>query len=118
MKVMFNIYIQAEAEELQDIAADLESEITPWLSEKDTGAQLLADCDENNVYSRVGINMQVRKRADLKEPLSFLYKLAKSHKCDFVLGVYDGDQQEDICYFGHEEGKPDAFEVANYIGLI
>ena len=118
MKVMFNVYMPAEADELQDIAADLEAEIRPWVAEKDTGAHLLADKDEEGEYRRIGINIQVRKRAHLKEPLSFLYELARRHKCDFVLGVYDGDRQEDICYFGNEEGKPDAFEVANYIGLM
>lgn len=118
MKVMFNVYMQAEADDLQDIASDLKVKITAWVGDKDTGSHLLAESDEEGVYQRVGINIQVRKRADLKEPLRFLYELARQHKCDFVLGVYDGDRLEDICYFGNEEGKPDAFEVANYIGLI
>lgn len=117
MDVMFNLYMQVESEDLQELAAPLQSAISDWVNEKDTGAHLLCE-KEGDLVSRLGINIQVRKKAGLKEPLRFLYEQARAHKCDFVLGVYDGDQQEDLCYFGNEEGKPDVFEIANYIGLI
>ncbi len=116
MDVMFNLYIQVESDDLQNIAQSVEADVAPWLVEKNTGAQLMSE-REGEDYLSVGINIQVRKKAGLKEPLRFLYSVAKTHKCDFVLGVYDGDVKEDLCYFGHEEGKPDVFEVANYIGL-
>lgn len=116
MNVMFNIFIQVESEDLQDIGTPIKEAIAVWVEEKDTGAHLLDERD-GDLYRALGINIQVRKKAGLKEPLRFLYSLAQEHKCDFVLGVYDGDAKEEICYFGVEEGKPDVFEIANYVGL-
>jgi len=116
MNVMFNIFIQVESEDLQSVGAPIASAISAWVEEKDTGAHLLDERD-GGLYAVLGINIQVRKTAGLKEPLRFLFSLAKEHKCDFVLGVYDGDAKEEVCYFGHEEGKPDVFEIANYVGL-
>ena len=116
MNVMFNIFIQVESDNLQDVGASIASAISAWEAEKDTGAHLLDERDGER-YAALGINIQVRKTAGLKEPLRFLYALAKEHKCDFVLGVYDGERKDEICYFGHEEGKPDVFEIANYVGL-
>ena len=60
----------------------------------------------------------MKKNQHLKDPLSFLHGVAKDHKVDFVVGFFEenGDS-EDVCYFGHEEGKPDIVEIANYLGL-
>ena len=67
----------------------------------------------------LGIHIDVRKRMELKEPLNFLYTLAKQHKTEFVIGIIDErtGEQEDVCYFGFEEGKPDIYEISNYLGL-
>jgi hypothetical protein len=53
----------------------------------------------------------------LKIPINFLYQLARQQKIDFELGIAESDQFEAICYFGHEEGRPDIFEMALYLGL-
>ena len=65
----------------------------------------------------LGIEFEPRRAADLKAPLNFLYSLARRHGCDFVVGRRDSDALEDVCYFGAEEGRPDMFEVASYLGL-
>lgn len=116
MNVMFNLFIQVESDKLDEIGEPVEAAITAWIAAKDTGAHLMSERVGDD-YANLGINIQVRKKAGLKEPLRFLFALAKQHKCDFVLGVYDGDQKEEVCFFGHEEGKPDVFEIANYVGL-
>ena len=43
--------------------------------------------------------------------------MAKAYKCDFVVGYVEQSEREDVCFFGHEEGRADAFEVACYLGL-
>ncbi|MEH6650997.1 MAG: hypothetical protein V7707_13295 [Motiliproteus sp.] len=67
----------------------------------------------------LGVHLKVKRKQELKAPLSFFYTLAKEHKQEFVLGILDKSTgaTEAVCYFGFEEGKPDAFEVSNYIGL-
>ena len=67
----------------------------------------------------LGIHLAVKRKAELKAPLNFFYTLARQHKQEFVLGILDKDTgaTEEVYYFGFEEGKPDAFEVSNYIGL-
>jgi len=65
----------------------------------------------------LGITLRLKSKAELKEPLNFLYGLAKQTKCEFVVGIHHAADKEDICYFGHEEGRPDMHEVAMYLGL-
>ncbi|WP_207062230.1 hypothetical protein [Motiliproteus sp. SC1-56] len=68
---------------------------------------------------RLGLHMHVKRKGELKAPLAFLYGLAREHKLEWALGVIDeqSGEREEVCYFGLEEGRPDAFEVGNYVGL-
>lgn len=67
----------------------------------------------------IGMHLSVKRPAGLKAPLNLLYGLAKQYKQEFVLGIRDNKtgETENICFFGFQEGKPDAYEVACYIGL-
>jgi len=67
----------------------------------------------------VGVALVAKAKGALKAPLNALYTIAKKHKCEFVVAIVsaDGSEVEDVCYFGHEEGKPDVFEIASYLGL-
>lgn len=86
-----------------------------------------ADADQEDIASataqvfsehELGIQIEVKKKQYLKEPLNFLYDLAKNEKCEFVIGFFEEDgAREDVCYFGYEEGRPDLYEIANYVGL-
>ena len=78
-----------------------------------------ADTLTTSEFPALGIHLTVKRKAELKAPLLFFYTLAKQHKQEFVLGTVDKKTgaAEEVCYFGFEEGKPDAFEVSNYIGL-
>ena len=111
------LYIYAESDELEKIRPKLYEAINQWL-EDDTNKVEATAVNEDEEGS-IGIHLQVKKPVHLKEPLNFLQRQAKSLKCDFVLGCWSEDDQdrEDICFFGHEEGKPDMFEIACYIGL-
>lgn len=61
----------------------------------------------------------MKSKFKLKEPLNFLYKIAKTHKCEFIIAMLDSESGdlEEVCYFGFEEGRPDLFEIANYLSL-
>lgn len=121
------LYIYIESSELADIASDTSKSIQSWITESASQAVLInsraeqEDALEDTDFEdwHIGLNLDISKGRELKEPLNFLYKLAKKYKCDFVLGIFSGEQNnpEDICYFGFEEGKPDYCEISSYIGV-
>lgn len=119
------IYIYAVSDELDEIMVPVAGSIGQWLAQDDNKVEAtLVNKPEAEV---VGIHLQLKKTLHLKEPLNTLNRIAKQHKCDFVLGLLPEvseagtpeaeEDREDICFFGYEEGKPDMFEVACYIGL-
>ena len=121
------LYMLAESDDLAEIELPITSAIEEWLStqEGDTKPTFVnlrheAHDDHKKQGERrweLGLELIVQSKAGLQEPLSFLYGVAKQNKCDFVIGILDGESKEDICYFGHEEGRPDRHEVAMYLGL-
>lgn len=101
--------------------------ISEWVEQNPAGVVLVdqrsvepvGDTLSTTELPPLGIHLAVKRKAALKAPLNFFYTLAKQHKQEFVLGILDKGTgaTEEVCYFGFEEGKPDAFEVSNYIGL-
>ena len=71
----------------------------------------------SNPSIEVGIELTISKAQKLKEPLNQLYDFAKKYKCDFSVGIIEDDKRSDVCFFGFEEGRPDMFEIANYLEL-
>jgi len=124
------IYILLDTSNLIDISeleVDLEKlldDLKSWLKESDFAAEIVEEnlpSDELSDPSEIsaGIKFNISKRQRLKDPLNFIYSLAKSNKCEFSIAYYDKKSQaiEEVCYFGFEEGKPDLYEVATYLGL-
>lgn len=119
-----NIYLHLESDEIEEVAAPIIAEICEWLKGGHSAAQLVnARIEEGAEGTRsewdIGLTIETNKKMIFAKPLSFLYELAKTHKQEFVVGIYDaaGSTYENICYFGYEEGKPDPHEVASYLGL-
>ena len=112
-----DLYIYVDGEELEDIVEPVSLSISDWIGDRTEGLSLVNQQDGDGVT--LGINITINEKAKLKKPLNFLYKIAKENKCDFVIGIFcpDTGSKEDVCYFGHEEGCPDMFEVANYLEL-
>jgi len=110
------IYILAEHDELAEVAEPMAASIALWLQQNPVQHRsLVAPSDDELV---VGLSLETGKKTGLKAPLSFLYSLAQQHKSEFVVGVIrDDGSRENICFFGHEEGRPDINEVAQYLGL-
>lgn len=111
MKVYFRIDAPDFGEQKEDALAALNA----WVAERAEHATLINAEDEQGW--QLGADLNVKAAKQLIEPLNGLYAFSKQFRCDFVVGFFDGDSQEDVCYFGNEEGKPDAFEVACYLGI-
>lgn len=110
------IYMLAEHDELASIAEPISVAIATWLEENpNNNLSLVAPSDDDQ---QVGLNLETNKKMALKEPVNFLYFLAKQHKAEFVVGmVTEGGERENVCFFGFEEGRPDVNEIAQYLGL-
>jgi len=127
-KRFMKLYMYAESEDLRDIIAPVVEAMTTWLEEKGYDnitivSEAIQECDDDDDITPadylLGFRLELSNKNKLKEPLNFLNKVANSNKCDFVVGYFDEhtNEREDVCYFGREEGRPDLFEIANYLGL-
>ena len=116
------IYIDCSLDSELDFAAIVEpitSDLREWLGDK-SALSILAYCPEDEVEDWIlGLSMKLKNKFKLKDPLNFLYEIAKKYKCEFVVAEYnaENDIREAVCYFGFEEGRPDMYEIANYLGL-
>jgi len=110
-----NVYMYIDGDELKEIAEAVVESLTGWIGEGNEKTSLVNDVENDTL----GIQLVVEKKPQLKKPLNFLFSIAKEHKCDFVVGIIcpDTGAREDVCYFGHEEGRPDMFEIGTYLGL-
>ncbi|MES9963339.1 MAG: hypothetical protein ABW116_07340 [Candidatus Sedimenticola sp. 20ELBAFRAG] len=119
------IYIYAESDDLEAIAEPMSEALERWVKKSESNVSLVnerhqPDEDETGEpFWNLGVNLEAKRRSDLKKTLEFLYGLAREYKCEFVVGLGSSDKgpAQDICFFGHEEGKPDAYEIANYMGF-
>ena len=112
-----------EPSRLKEIFLPIQNLISDWISEQTLTITPLSNLTPNNetvlADEKLGMHIQVKSKFKLKEPLNFLYKIAKTYKCEFVIAMTDSEsgELEEVCYFGHEEGRPDLFEIANYLSL-
>lgn len=111
-----------EGTDLDDFAKPVSSSINEWIKQSGSVASFVDETTDIDGESRrnLGIHLRIRKKGEMREALKKLYEVANKNKCEFVIGVVDEKTglSEEMCYFGYEEGKPDAFEIANYIGLM
>ncbi len=112
------IYMFAEHDDLQDFSEQLNSSLEKWAAEK-TIFNSICRKEQLNTSRliEIGLEFETNKSQKLKEPLNFLYGLAKQYECDFSVGIIEGQDYSDVCFFGFEEGKPDMFEIACYLGF-
>jgi hypothetical protein len=120
-----------ELERLKEISPLILKSISDWISQQKLTIRLLSNptaghdkeqdkMQKNDLAAeKLGIHIQVKSKFKLKDPLNFLYTIAKTYKCEFIIAMVDSDSGdlEEVCYFGNEEGRPDLFEIANYLSL-
>lgn len=109
-----------ELSRLEEITQPICNAMSDWINTQKLPAQLLSEPSQLDAgEGQLGLSIHVKSKYKLKEPLNFLYTLAKKYKCEFVISQVcpDSGAVEDVCYFGFEEGRPDLFEVANYLSL-
>jgi len=111
-----------EGSDLNDVAKPITSSITEWI--KNTGSVAIfidqSSGSNENPERHLGIHIRIRKKGEMRDVLKKLYEIANKNKREFVVGIVDEKTgiSEEVCFFGYEEGKPDVFEIANYLGLI
>lgn len=105
--------VYCESPEMDDFVEEASEAIDQWLKSATGTTELL------RTEQRLGLALDVKKSNHLKSPLKFLYDLAKKYKQEFVVAMLDesSNEWEEICFFGDEEGRPDAFEISCYLGL-
>ncbi len=112
-----------ELDRLEEIFLPIHKAISDWISEQKLNIRPLPNQLHDKAIEllseKLGIHIHVKSKFKLKEPLNFLYSLAKTYRCEFVIAMVasDSGDTEEVCYFGHEEGRPDIFEIANYLSL-
>lgn len=121
------IYIYADSDDLKAIAEPLLKEIGGWVKKSGEASQLINDQHEPDVgadqsgkaFWNLGMHLFAKRKSDLRKVLDFLYGVSKTYRCNFVIGIVSSEKRsaQDICYFGHEEGKPDVHEIANYMNF-
>lgn len=114
MKLSFYV----DSDDIADIAKAVSSSITQWIKATNSPAYFIDNGE--GTTRQLGIQLQIRKKGELRDPLKKLYEIANKQRCEFAVGIVDKKtgETEEICYFGKSEGKPDAFEIANYLGLL
>lgn len=105
------VYLSLVQDE-KDISAEVHEAIAGWFGEGKDKVTMMEP--ESGVP---GVEVAMASKFDLKEPLNALQAIATKQKCNFVVGFIDGKSgtREDVCYFGHDEGRPDLHEIACYL---
>jgi len=111
------ISIVLDEPDLDEVAEPFETAISSWLNDCNCTAELVSA--DATAGQTVGLIINTSKKAVLKKALDFLYELAQTHKQEFVVGYIEAETEETqkVCYFGHEEGRPDVSEIGSYLGL-
>jgi len=122
-----NLYILVECDDIGEIEQSITSSLGNWLSDANDRISFVnhrlspeerAGGRTGQRHWELGLLLSITSKAELREPLNFLYSVARQNQCEFVVGIqHDEDNKEDVCYFGNQEGRPDVHEVAMYLGL-
>ena len=108
------IYMFVDAPELGEKEAAAIEALQAWVGEDNPHATFV---DNREGVWKLGIELEMKKPKFLTAPLNDMYAFAKDYKCNFVVGYIDNNTYEDVCYFGKDEGKPDPFAIACYLGF-
>lgn len=112
------LFIYVDTPDIEEVAEALLTAVTAWVADCNCTAEPVDRLDDVSGERLVGLRLDTSKKAVLKTALDSLHALAAIHKIDFVIGYLDdAGAPHKVCYFGHEEGRPDIAEVGSYLGL-
>jgi hypothetical protein len=113
------IFIHIDGTDLEDIAEPVAAAIDAWVKDCNCSAAAVDELDGQTGARILGLIIDTGKKAMLKPALDFLYGIAREYQQEFVVGFIDADNgtAHKLCYFGHEEGRPDVNEIGSYLGL-
>ena len=108
---------ESQEKKLQANLADIQADLQAYVDENQVAnVTLINECESEYVEDwELGIKQVVKKKPQLKFPVNLFNDLAKKYKIDCEIGSLNGDTREPVSYFGHEEGKGDAYMIAQYI---
>ncbi len=79
---------------------------------------LINECDSDDCEDwRLGISLSVKKKAQIKTPVTLFNDLARQYGIDCEVGSIEDGEYDPVSYFGSREGQGDAFLVGEYLGL-
>lgn len=113
------IFMHIDSPELDEIAPQVAAAIGDWIKDCGCTAEVVDSRDDDPADHTLGMQIDTGKKVMLKKALDFLYGLAREYEVDFVVGFVDTEtgKTEKVCYFGHDEGRPDIDEIGSYLGL-
>lgn len=82
------------------------------------GVALINECESDDCEDwQLGISQPVKKNIHLNPPVDLFNALARQYDIDCEVGYIEDDTREPVSYFGKEEGRGEAFLIAEYLGL-
>lgn len=113
------IFMYIDSTDLDEIVEPVTEAVSAWIKDCGCSAELVDVASDETGDHTLGMHLDTSRKAMLKKALDFLYGIAGQHHVDFVIGFIDANsgEAEKVCYFGHEEGRPDIDEIGSYLGL-
>ena len=98
---------------------DLQAALQTYVDENEAGnVTLINDCESDDCEDwQLGISQSVKKKAQIKAPVTLFNDLAKQYGIDCEVGSIEDGEYDPVSYFGSREGQGDAFLVGEYLGL-
>ena len=98
---------------------DLQAALQAYVDENEAdNVTLINECDSDDCEDwRLGISLSVKKKAQIKTPVTLFNDLARQYGIDCEVGSIEDGEYDPVSYFGSREGQGDAFLVGEYLGL-
>ena len=92
---------------------DLQAALQAYVDENEAGnVTLINDCESDDCEDwQLGISQPVKKKAQLKTPVTLFNDLAKQYGIDCEVGSIENGERDPVSYFGKQEGQGDAFLI-------
>ena len=110
---------EKQEKKLKGNLPDLQAALQAYVDENEAGkVTLINDCESDDCEDwQLGISQPVKKKAQLKTPVTLFNDLAKQYGIDCEVGSIENGERDPVSYFGKQEGQGDAFLIGEYLGV-